>query len=35
MDNVLLLNPKKKYHIAELEDLLKALVKNGLKISDN
>ena len=33
MDNLLLFMPSKKGHIAKLEDLLKALRKNGLKIS--
>ena len=33
MDDLLLFTPKKKLHMAELEDLLKALLKNGLKIS--
>ena len=33
MDDVLLFTPSKKFHIAKLEDLLKALLKNGLKIS--
>ena len=33
MDNLLLFLPSKKSHIAKLEDLLKALLKNGLKIS--
>ena len=33
MDNLLLFTPPKKPHIAKLEDLLKALLKNGLKIS--
>ena len=33
MDNLLLFTPTKKSHIAKLEDLLKALLKNGLKIS--
>ena len=33
MDNLLLLTPTKKSHIAKLEDLLKVLLKNGLKIS--
>ena len=33
MDDLLLLTPSKKAHIAKLEDLLKALRKNGLKIS--
>ena len=33
MDDLLLFTPSKKAHIANLEDLLKALKKNGLKIS--
>ena len=33
MDDLLLVMPTKKSHIAKLEDLLKALLKNGLKIS--
>ena len=33
MDDLLLFTPMKKSHIAQLEDLLKALLKNGLKIS--
>ena len=33
MDNLLLITPLKKSHIAKLEDLLKALLKNGLRIS--
>ena len=33
MDDLLLFTPSKKTHIAKLEDLLKALRKNGLKIS--
>ena len=33
MDGLLLFTPSKKVHIAKLEDLLKALRKNGLKIS--
>ena len=33
MDDLLLFTPMKKSHIAKLEDLLKALLKNGLKIS--
>ena len=33
MDDLLLFTPTKKSHIANLEDLLKALLKNGLKIS--
>ena len=33
MDNLLLFTLSKKSHIAKLEDLLKALLKNGLKIS--
>ena len=33
MDDLLLFTPSKKAHIDKLEDLLKALKKNGLKIS--
>ena len=33
MDNLLLFTPSKISHIAKLEDLLKVLLKNGLKIS--
>ena len=33
MDDLLLFTPSKKSHIAKLEDLLQALLKNGLKIS--
>ena len=33
MDDLLLFTPSKKAHIIKLEDLLKALRKNGLKIS--
>ena len=33
MDDLLLFTPTKKSHIAKLEDLLKALLKNGLRIS--
>ena len=33
MDDLLLFTPSKKAHLAKLEDLLKALRKNGLKIS--
>ena len=33
MDDLLLFTPSKKVHIAKLEDLLKALRKNGLQIS--
>ena len=33
MDDLLLFTPMKKSHIAKLEDLLKVLLKNGLKIS--
>ena len=33
MDDLLLLTPSKGAHMAMLEDLLKALLKNGLKIS--
>ena len=33
MDDLLLFTPSKKAHMAKLGDLLKALLKNGLKIS--
>ena len=33
MDDLLLFTPTKKVQISKLEDLLKALLKNGLKIS--
>ena len=33
MDDLLLFTLMKKLHMAKLEDLLKALLKNGLKIS--
>ena len=33
MDDLLLFMPSKKAHLAKLEDLGKALLKNGLKIS--
>ena len=33
MDDLLLFMPTKECHFAKLEDLLKALCKNGLKIS--
>ena len=33
MDDLLLFTPSKRVHIAKLEDLLKASLKNGLKIS--
>ena len=33
MDDLLLFTPSKKSHIAKLEDLLKALLMNRLKIS--
>ena len=33
MDNLLLFTPSKGSHIMKLEDLLKALLRNGLKIS--
>ena len=33
MDDLLLFTPTKKSHISKLEDLLKALLKTGLKIS--
>ena len=33
MDDLLLFTPSKKSHVAKLEGVLKALLKNGLKIS--
>ena len=33
MDHLLLFTPLKRVHMAKLEDLLKVLLKNGLKIS--
>ena len=33
MDDIILFTPSKEAHINKLEDLLKALLKNGLKIS--
>ena len=33
MDDLLLFTPSKSSHMAKLEDLLRALLKNGLKIS--
>ena len=33
MDDLLLFTPSKKVHMDKLEDLLKALRRNGLKIS--
>ena len=33
MDDLLLFTPTKKAHMAKLEDLLKALLKKGFKIS--
>ena len=33
MDDLLLFMPSKQSHMDKLEDLLKALLKNGLKIS--
>ena len=33
MDNLLLFTPSKESHMNKLEDLLKALLKNGLKVS--
>ena len=33
MDDLLLFTPSKRAHKVKLEDLLKALLKNGLKIS--
>ena len=35
MDDLLLFTPSKGSHMDKLEDLLKALLKNGLKISQN
>ena len=32
MDDLLLFTPSKQMHMTKLEDLLKALLKNGLKI---
>ena len=32
MDNLFLFTPTKKAHMAKLEDLLKALLKNGVNI---
>ena len=34
MNNLLLFTPKKKAHMAKSEDLLEALLKSRLKISD-
>ena len=34
MDDLLLFTPSKRVHMAKLEDLLKALLKNGLTISE-
>ena len=33
MDDILLFTPSKRFHMDKLEDLLKALLKNRLKIS--
>ena len=33
MDDLLLFTPSKQMHMRKLEDLLKALLKNGMKIS--
>ena len=33
MDDLLLFTPSKRVHISKLEDILKALLNNGLKIS--
>ena len=33
MDDLLLFTPSKETHMSKLEDVLKALLKNGLKIS--
>ena len=35
MDDLLLFTPSKETHMDKLEDLLKVLLKNGLKISPN
>ena len=35
MDDLLIFTPSKESHMNKLEDLLKALLKNGLKISPN
>ena len=35
MDDLLLFTPSGKSHIAKLEDLLKALLKNGLNLLSN
>ena len=35
MNDLLLFTPSEKSHIAKLEDPLKALIKNGLEISQN
>ena len=35
MDDLLLFTPSKETHMNKLEDLLKALLKNGLKVSPN
>ena len=35
MDDLLLFTPSKRSHMDKLKDLLKALLKNGLKISPN
>ena len=35
MDDLLLLTPSKQSHMTKLEDLLRTLLKNGLKISPN
>ena len=33
MDDLILFTPSKESHVSKLEDLLKALLKNGLKVS--
>ena len=33
MDDLLLFTPSKSSHVAKLDDLLKALLRNGLKVS--
>ena len=34
MDDLLLFTPTRKSHMAKLENFLKALIKNGLQISE-
>ena len=35
IDDLLLFTPTKRAHMVKLEDILKALLKNGLKVSSN